>query len=638
MGQWTVSYLDTPQLRFAGDFQADVSTVNNDVRHYDVATFEPRFQQPREGTGPRNGWWNPMGGAAFRLIGCTVQDARTDADAAAASDPLVSAHVSSGPERSSGKMVDLDPQMQMTSELWGVRIQIHAADGRVFLEGDLHATGFRDLQGRQVAQQSRNGQPRGGTWDSVLEHVVWGEAAADSPTLVALRAATQDDRLAIHLTGYGYYYTHADGRFAMGRLLGVLGPYAAGDPVRFAPTRRLYGGNSFAYSNFVQRADRVTVDLGMSFPILDPLGTAQPQPDLRLAVARADGVMAGTTLTPAETIEIGAIDASADRWLERSAGIVTMPLSGEAATHLRDHPLVLLGAGDTVLAAEAPGGLYVRADQNVQRLDPGDSAGVDFLATQWGAPLSGATVHVQMARPSRPGGTPGPNPPTAEVPIMNQPASALEFQRTLTTDAAGRARLDLTGRDPRNPRGYIDGQIYQLPYTMNGLVPRQAYWLDHVLVHVRDHQAVPAEPTWREVGPILTQFGNLYPLMSHHLVDLGSEDDVRKHRHIVRFALTRTIDDPTYMPVTRDLSADKLALILRWLDNPVATPEEEGLEGAAPSPAAPETVAESAEGRPGGLQMTAERFDALVMDDGGKLSALQGMRDQLDPPEDEETD
>lgn len=52
-----MSYLDSPRLAFAGDFQADVSTANNDVRHFDNATFEERFQRFSEGL-IENGWWN----------------------------------------------------------------------------------------------------------------------------------------------------------------------------------------------------------------------------------------------------------------------------------------------------------------------------------------------------------------------------------------------------------------------------------------------------------------------------------------------------------------------------------------------------------------------------------------------------
>jgi hypothetical protein len=41
-----MSYLNVVRLAFAGTFQADVSTVNNDVRHFDNASFEPAYQRP----------------------------------------------------------------------------------------------------------------------------------------------------------------------------------------------------------------------------------------------------------------------------------------------------------------------------------------------------------------------------------------------------------------------------------------------------------------------------------------------------------------------------------------------------------------------------------------------------------------
>ena len=47
-----MSYLNPIRLHFSGQFQADPSTVNNDVRHFDNATFQPQFQQPQSGALP----------------------------------------------------------------------------------------------------------------------------------------------------------------------------------------------------------------------------------------------------------------------------------------------------------------------------------------------------------------------------------------------------------------------------------------------------------------------------------------------------------------------------------------------------------------------------------------------------------
>ncbi len=42
-----MSYLDPVRLHFAGRFQADVSTVNNDPTHYNNATFKPEYLLPQ---------------------------------------------------------------------------------------------------------------------------------------------------------------------------------------------------------------------------------------------------------------------------------------------------------------------------------------------------------------------------------------------------------------------------------------------------------------------------------------------------------------------------------------------------------------------------------------------------------------
>ena len=80
-----MSYCTLPRLTFSGQFQADVSTVNNDVRHYDDGSFEARFQELQAGPS-LNGWWNPEGTGAFRLVGVRVNQALTVVGGDGASD------------------------------------------------------------------------------------------------------------------------------------------------------------------------------------------------------------------------------------------------------------------------------------------------------------------------------------------------------------------------------------------------------------------------------------------------------------------------------------------------------------------------------------------------------------------------
>ena len=62
-----MSYLDSPRIHFRGWFQADVSTINNDVRFFQNDSFVPEYQQLNT-----NGSWNPRGTAVFRILDCSV--------------------------------------------------------------------------------------------------------------------------------------------------------------------------------------------------------------------------------------------------------------------------------------------------------------------------------------------------------------------------------------------------------------------------------------------------------------------------------------------------------------------------------------------------------------------------------------
>ena len=68
-----MSYLSPTRVHFAGQFRADVSTVNNDDLHFDSGTFTPNDQD--YGNQTDNGWWQPSGTGAWRLCGCAITGA-----------------------------------------------------------------------------------------------------------------------------------------------------------------------------------------------------------------------------------------------------------------------------------------------------------------------------------------------------------------------------------------------------------------------------------------------------------------------------------------------------------------------------------------------------------------------------------
>ena len=78
-----MSYLNPVRFHFAGRFRADVSTVNNNMAHFDDANFKPDFQKPFSNASDRSNW-QPAGTGAWRLLNCTVTRAY-NADGTAAS-------------------------------------------------------------------------------------------------------------------------------------------------------------------------------------------------------------------------------------------------------------------------------------------------------------------------------------------------------------------------------------------------------------------------------------------------------------------------------------------------------------------------------------------------------------------------
>lgn len=596
-----MSYLDPVTIVFSGDFQSDVSTVNNDVRHYDNKTFERRFQKPPQTvTGPdgkpvtiENGWWNPDGGATFNFVNCKVTRCIVPGADEYAQGDIIGAVVSGPVDRSAGKMVDLDPQMQFTSELWGVGITITNMEGRLLFSGDLHATGFRDAQQRQFPTSATdksfnvNGQTLGGNWITTIENITWGDIDEVAP-LKLLKESTDDNRLSLSLSAFGYFYTHQLGRFSMGKIIGVIGPWKKNDPVRFAPARRVYGTipNIFQYSNFAINRNILTLDLGMSFPVQDPLGTPLSSfKSLVIALSKGRIDIPLSTKDPVslslDTYEtIGTVNIPADpQWLLQSGGIVNFLLDDSLQKLVADYQLLILrelNGKMIVYGREAVDGWYMRCDQNVLRIDPGDTLESDFYVYQWGQPASNVTVSIAL-QPQQSGGGGGSNkdpaPPKAAIPDINFPADAMQVSGNFKTDQYGRSTVRFTGSDPENPRKYLDGQLYLYTYSIEGINNLEQYFNDTVMVHLRDAFNLPSQPTWEDIRDIFLQFGNLYPVMSRHVVDMSVMEDIIAKKNILLFAFSRDINDPLYMPVTRDLSVNKLRAIVKWLNNPLPAPD-----------------------------------------------------------------
>lgn len=563
-----MSHLTGPRVAFSGRFLSDVSTRNNS---------RDNFKNPPTGDDE----WNAMGGATFEPLRCSLTGAWLDT-AFRRDDAALSYVVTGAADRPSGKMVDVDPDYQLASEIWGFAVRIFDPDsGKLAFCGEFEPSSFRDLFTRQLGNPNAdNKQPAGARFVSTLTHVEWGEAAEHSEVLKALKA-TSPDLLAISLHQFGYYYPQDTANYRTGTLVGSIGARLPGELRTAHVGRRIlpfFGkdkkGNPAIVLSCVDidvGSDTIGADLGHALLIDDAAGTitdvgkwleAGHTKALAIGFAPPDG--AAPPLRDDEVTLLGEAPIMERDWYLRTGGIAEWRVDSSSMQTAASSPLFLYlrtDEGLVPLAGETREGLFMRADRFVCRLEPQAEATVSFKVSRFGAPASGITIALGAC---------------TDLGTGQQHQDALSYPDTVVTDQDGLASLKLAS-GTLYKRDDVDGMVFGIAYApllSDGTANPRASGLnqfDQIVVHQREDFKVPASPEWqRDVLPILRQYAQLYPVMSQHLFDLADEATVVTHARHMLLAMERPITDPNYMPVTRDLSDAKRKMIVSWLTAAVA--------------------------------------------------------------------
>jgi hypothetical protein len=588
-----VSYLNPTRIHFAGQFRADVSTINNDPAHFDNSQFvRPDDQLPQQSRTVLNGWWQPAGTGAWRLDRCTITSAILNG--APADDPIVGMEVRDTGDRVSAKLVDLDPEQQMVSMIYGLELRlVDPVSRKVLMRGQFQPAPFYDIWFQRGLQTSGDSSASA-FYQSVLTDVEWGDLAG-SQVLQAMRAASVAGQLSIKFNTDSYSMGGAERGY--GRIVGTIGPQLPGEPKHFTPGRFLapaqpqLANAPLGYVGcWVDQANgKVIADFGNAIPTsYDGLANVGP-----LHLIAAD---------QGQALDLGALDGYlGHRWYETTAGIQAFPsdraLTGDEMQLIAGAPLcvaapIAVPSGSfATLAAEAPDGIYARPDLFVFRMEPDSEQDVAVMALQFGNPLARATI-TATASVSAPGG--------------GADALTIAGQGPIQTDQNGWATIKLAAADPglaRIPDGNIgdgiDGQVYQVNVGVSGAASAgTAFYPGSCFVSllVFSKVDVPDQVGWADVLPIFTQYSNLYPRPHgpdryvpykgrpplHPVVNLGDEAQVRAFAPTIALALKRPIDDPNHMPVTRDLSAGRREMLQKFVNSIVdASPATQ--QGALPT-------------------------------------------------------
>jgi len=566
-----MSYLNSPRLTFSGQFQADPSTVNNDPTHYDTVNFKPNFQDYSSAENP-NGWWNPDGTGNWRFIGCKIKSV-TYKDGTSTNDPkidpIIGMSIMDTDSRTAGKIVDLDPQQQGVSELWGLIVRIVSPDGTEMMRGNYEVSPFIDLWFGRSVDMTGDGVASA-IYQSVLKNIKWNKKFTNSRYLNEIREASNRE-ISMNFTVDRYKDNNNDPQFTMGRIAGSMGPTNNKEPERFTLGRQLFptsSTNSFAMAYVDEDLNHIMLNLGnaLQFSSQDRVNDKR---DLRLAINTGSA-------TKPKYVVLGKIDYNAPNWYMMTAGVCTFPFLDKQKSLILGNPLCILSAVTTppdVFTAKTKTTYaeaftesidYVRADQFVYRLDPGGRCSIRFYATRLGKSLPNVKIEVQDDTANVLGK--GQDPPigTPEIPYFSNGK-----KHVVTTDERGIATLSFKVTDPGNPRKYIDGQVYGLSYNLstqnfakdcnpNNFISIQVY-----SGPLKSNLA----PNWKSLQPIMQQYANLYPLMSKGIFNLADIKVIDNNAEILKLVFSKDKTDPNYMPATRDLSGHKSKIILQYLQN-----------------------------------------------------------------------
>jgi hypothetical protein len=591
-----MSYLNALRLHFAGQFQANVSTVNNDPAHFDNATFQPSYQLLQgPNMNPPNGWFSPQGDAAFRLLGCRVTSAWTPSGQVAASDPVLQALVADSDSAVPAKMADLDSEQQLVSEIWGLQVRIADSQGNTLLTGDFEPMAFIDIWDRAITSDGGD-VIAGAMWQSVLQNLQWGNVG-NSPFLTALQqAAEASGLLSIKFNLDGINLDNTSPNFMCGRIVGTIGPAASDEPHHLVIGRQFMaapglggqffkpkGGINFCVGRVDTAAKCIFLDLGNALRTNTPGSGMANQGDLTLSAGDPLGTIPAT----------GPGGYTVQGWYETTAGVVALPLSDSQLQSIAASPLTITG-DPNISITEWSSGVFVRADTFVYRMSPGETVTISACAMQWGNPLAGVSIGFSLDSSQL--------QPTAESPVAT-PVNVLTHANvpvsttppTVTTDSNGRGVLTLAAADPGNVRWFnngqdygIDGQVYGVRPAFTDPSPNTGPVNDWNFVSFLVWSGFTASNpvTWQDLAPIFQQYANLYPVMNRFL-NLGDYDQVVANAGLLQLAFGLNPADPNSMPATRDLSPAKRNAILSWLANPAHPKGQPSPVVAAARPPAP---------------------------------------------------
>ena len=597
------SYLDLPRITFAGQFRADPPTANNDAENYNYEFFNDSFDPS----------WGLNGTGEISFFECIITSVTYLNGTTSYTDPLVNKPIIVNPQGSPPKFVDIDPECQNKSQIFGMKFGISQDNNDIAFLGDWQPSIIaQDMWSRvSCLSESDLNPPETSHWfgskgTTRITDVLWGNISF-SEALQELYNNGITKELSIGQNYFFYtrsYSEYLEHNFTLGYVVGTIGVGETNEPLNFGGERlmtfedvsqtdiafnpELKCNNSDAIKMYKapfivnENRQRLTVDFGNSIA-MDKFASIRDFSMLYLGILTSDGCVKIIANIP--YLEEG--------WLGRTAGVVDFDLELTDMNILANSELVVVRGTDSsgltvcsntleydlshvqVLLKETA--YFVRPlDNYVFRLTKGQSQSVKLYVTHFGRPSNNTPVTLQRTNP------------------WTVPEDGIIVESmTAVTNSEGVAEFTFTGGFVPYPRKSsefdelldIDGQVYRFMYNVTpigdscqGSIYEKfinselafGICVNDITFLVWSEFNYTRPYTWVDhIEPILTQYYILYPIMRTILNMSDYSDVIQAHNiHLLNLSMRLDITHPSYMPVTRDLSPVKRDMILEWLEDP----------------------------------------------------------------------
>jgi hypothetical protein len=150
----------------------------------------------------------------------------------AADDPVVGATIV---RLGRARLVDLDPEQQIVSQIWGLRLRLASPTGGPAMTGDFKVAAFTDIWVGRLAGGGGGDFAATAYYQSLITGIEWGDLFG-SRFLSELKQASDPSLLSIKFNVDGF-----DQTTHIGRIVGTIGPASASEPAHFVVGRQCMG-------------------------------------------------------------------------------------------------------------------------------------------------------------------------------------------------------------------------------------------------------------------------------------------------------------------------------------------------------------------------------------------------------------